>query len=65
MSAHTRFDEYAISTDPALLDIAVIHDFLAQSYGRRVSRARSLNGPYAIPCASDCTAGPSKSVSPE
>jgi N-acetylglutamate synthase-like GNAT family acetyltransferase len=32
MSAHTRFDEYAISTDPALLDIAVIHDFLAKSY---------------------------------
>lgn len=32
MSAHTRFDEYAISTDPALLDIEVIHEFLAQSY---------------------------------
>lgn len=32
MSARARFDEYAISTDPALLDIAVIHDFLAKSY---------------------------------
>lgn len=32
MSAHARFDEYAISTDPTLLDIAVIHDFLAKSY---------------------------------
>jgi len=32
MSADTRFDEYEISTEPELLDLAIIHAFLAKSY---------------------------------